>query len=300
LCWGLLTGLVVCVPAGYYYRFSRESRPLRGNRDYARASLAAINSDWDLFRRIQRQNAFLGDLSPARGLAPALRSSLMQAADEVIERYRNNSDPAIQDFDWPKAVVCLQHALEMDPNDSAARGKLAVANGYIDLMRADPARPEVADASAAAAQRSFQEALLLIPRAVDPHLGLARIYVYSLKNIGKAMAELHEAQRLGFQPGPREIEQEADGYRFRAAAELSEARKFRATSKTLEERYLRLAERDFERARQLYEPIVGFSNVSLALRQVDDDDRTRRELNDSLNKPVKRQRKTNGRASRWQ
>ena len=71
----------------------------------------------------------------------------------------------------------------------------------------------------------LKAAASLMPRSPDPHLGLARIDVYSLKNIGKAMAELHEAQRLGFEPGPREIEEEADGYRFRATAELNEARK---------------------------------------------------------------------------
>ena len=39
LCWGLLAGLVVCVPLGYYYRFWRESGALRGNLDYTRASV---------------------------------------------------------------------------------------------------------------------------------------------------------------------------------------------------------------------------------------------------------------------
>ena len=59
----------------------------------------------------------------------------------------------------------------------------------------------------------------------------------------------------------------------------------------LEARYLRLAQRDFDRARQLYEPIEGFSNVSVALRQVDDDDRARQDMADALAKkpkPVKR------------
>ena len=89
------------------------------------------------------------------------------------------------------------------------------------------------------------------------------------------MAEMHEAQRLGFEPGPREMEEEADGYRFRATAELNQARKSGPDNRAAEERYLRLAQRDFDRARQLYEPIEGFSNVSVALRQVDDDDRAR-------------------------
>jgi tetratricopeptide (TPR) repeat protein len=301
LCWGLLAGLLVCVPLGYYYRYWRESSTLRGNLDYTRATVAGINADWDLFQRIQRQNKFLGDFSPVTRLAPRLRLSLLQTADEIIESYRNNSNPEIQDFDWGKAVVCLRHALEMEPSDRAVRGKLALANGYMNLVRANAAETEQRRPLTQAALASFQEAVPLVPRSPDPHLGLARIYVYSLKNIGKAMAELHEAERLGFQPGPREIEEEADGYRFRAGSELEAARKYRESSRALEERYLQLAQRDFERARQLYEPILGFSNVSVALRQVDDDDRARQELNDGLKKPPpKRPRKLNWRVSRWQ
>jgi hypothetical protein len=79
---------------------------------------------------------------------------------------------------------------------------------------------------------------------------------------------------------------------------------FRGKSRATEERYLRLAQRDYDRARQLYEPIQGYSNVSVALREVDDDDQTRQELDDILKKPVKlakRQRRTTARRySRWQ
>lgn len=291
LCWGLLAGLLVCVPAGYYYRFWRDSRPLRGNLDYTRASVAGINADWDLFQRVNRQNAFLGDFSPAGRLSPSMRSSLLAAADHVIERFRNNSDPVIQDFEWPKAVTCLRHALEIDGNDRESEGKLALCTGYVNLARGN----------ADSAQQNFEEAVALLPSLSDPHLGLARIYIYSRKNIGKAMAELHEAERLGFLPGPREIEEQADGYRFRATDELSEARKYRLTSPASAERYLRLAQRDFDRARRLYEPILGFSNASLALREVEDNDQAREELAGNLNKPPpKRGRKLSGRISRWQ
>jgi len=301
LCWGLLTGLLVCVPAGYYYRFWRDSQPLREPHDYARSSMAAINSEWDLFQRIQRQNAFLGGYSPAARLGPPLRASLVQAADEIIDGYRNSSHTVLRDFDWPKAAACLEHALEMDRSDRAARGKLALANGYINLIRADAEQGAAQAASTRAAEANFAEAAGLLPRAPDPHLGLARIYVYWLKNPGRAMAELHAASELGFQLGPRELEQEADGYRFRATAELSEARRAHGVRRAGEERYLRLAERDFERARQIYEQIQGFSNASVALRQVDDDDRARQQLNDALKKPpVRRVRRYSGRASRWQ
>lgn len=289
LCWGLFAGLLVCVPAGVYYRFWRDSGPLRRSADFARMSIPAINADWDLYQHIQRQNAFLGNYSPAGRLGPPMRSNLVQAADEIIEHYRNSSEPNLRDFDWGKASVCLDHALEMDHNDSAARGKLALTNGYLNLMRADNESGEAQQATIRAAQGNFQESAKLLPRSIDPHLGLVRIYVYSVKNVGQAVAEIEESEHLGFQPGPREREQEADGYRFRATMELAQARQVHGKSNAAEERYLRLARRDFELARELYEPIQGFSNVSLALRQVDDDDRARQELNDALKvTPVKR------------
>ena len=286
LSWGLLAGLVVCVPVGYYYRFGRDSSALRGTLDYTRASIGQINRDWDLLQRVQRHNAFLGGMSPATRLAANVHAALLQAGDEVIEGYRNNSDPRVQDFDWPKAEVCFTHLIEMDRNDRAAQGKLALCHGFENLERAgaDPA-------SGRAAQSDFADASSLLPRSPDPHLGLARIDVYSLKNIGMAMAELHQAQGLGFEPGPRETEEEADGYRLRATDELNQARNSGPKNRAAEARYLRLAQRDFDRARQLYEPIEGFSNVSAALRQVDDDDRARQDMADALHqkrKPARR------------
>jgi serine/threonine protein kinase len=275
LSWGLLAGLVVFVPIGYYYRFWRESSSLRGNLDYSRASVAEINRDWDLLQRVQRRNAFLNGMSPAIRLASNMRAALLQAGDGIVEGYRNNSDPRIEDFDWPKAAVCFTHLIELDRDDRSLQGKLALCHGYENLEHAAPV-----------AATDFENAVSLMPRSPDPHLGLARMDVYSLKNIGKAMAELHAAQRLGFEPGPREVEEEADGYRFRATAELNYARK-NEISKTEEERYLRLAQRDFDRARQLYEPIEGFSNVSVALRQVDDNDRARQNMADALGKKPK-------------
>lgn len=303
LCWGLLAGLVVCVPAGYYYRFWRESSPIRGSVDYVRASVAGINADWDLLRRLQQQNAFLGELSPAARLSAPVRSGLLQAADEIIDRYRNNSDPAIQNFDWQKAAVCLRHALEIDRNDRIAQAKLSLASGYVNLIRAQTDQTDQRRALLEAARAKFEESVSLNSRFPDPHLGLLRVYVYHLKNVGKALAELHEAQRLGFQQGPREIEQEADGYRFRATAELGEARKYHGKSRAMEERYLRLAQRDLARARELYEPILGFSNVSVALRQVDDDDLARQQMAQVVKKqPVKtkKQSRPKWRLSRWQ
>ena len=107
LCWGLLAGLVVFVPLGYYYRFWRESNALRGHLDYSHASAGAINRDWDLLQRIQRQNAFLGGMSPATQLAANVHAALLQAGNDVIEGYRINSDPRIQ---WDPLESTCRHA----------------------------------------------------------------------------------------------------------------------------------------------------------------------------------------------
>jgi hypothetical protein len=83
---------------------------------------------------------------------------------------------------------------------------------------------------------------------------------------------------------------------------LYQAKNSAPSNRAAEERYLRLAQRDFDRARQLYEPIEGFSNVSVALRQVDDDDRARQDMADALNKkskPAKKPRYAT-RRTHWQ
>jgi hypothetical protein len=292
LCWGLLAGFIVCVPLGYFYRFQRESGALRDSSDYLRRSIAEINAEWDVFQHLKRQNAFLGDFSPVSRLTPVLKAKLLATADEIVDRYRNSTDPAIQDFDWQKAAACLRHAHELSPADRAIHGKLELAAGYVNLLRSPP----LVDAAAA----NFEQAASLNARWPDPHLALARVYIYSRNNIGKAVAELHEAQRLGFTSGPREAEQQADGYRLRAMGELEQARANRQ-SRTVATRYLRLAERDFGRARELYEQIAGFSNASAGLRQVDDDDRSRQELDAALKQAARRQhRPVAWRARRWQ
>jgi Ser/Thr protein kinase RdoA (MazF antagonist) len=263
---GLVLGLIVLLPAGYLYRFWMQSAPLRAQQDYARKPIAGVNADWGLYKRLESQNAFLGGLSPLAYVKEPMRANLINAADEVIEHYRNSSNPALADFEWGRTQSCLERALEIDPSDRVTRGKLALCEGYAGLAK-----------SAAAAKAAFERASSYMPRSPDPHLGLARVYVYSLRNVGRALAELHEAERLGFHAGPREFEQEADGYLFRAEQELAQAQKTERSSHSQAAQYARLAEADLERARALYEPIAGFSNVSLNLDQLYRD-RTRGQL----------------------
>ncbi len=260
---GFVFGLLLFIPAGYIHKLWAESAFLRSPRDYVHHNLTDIAADWKLYQSLKQHANFLGRYSPAEPASVSLHMAFATAANQIIEGYRNSSDPAIENADWNKARVCLRHALELDPADHESKGKLALCDGFSQLTQ-----------NPAAANVSFKQALELIPGSPDPHLGMARLYVYTQHNVGRAMAEFHAAERLGFHPGPREAEQQADAYLYRAEQELKASK----TATTSRARYLSLAQHDLDRARNLYEPIDGFSKVSQNLQQLERDEIQQRQL----------------------
>jgi eukaryotic-like serine/threonine-protein kinase len=289
---GALAGALLYIETAYAYRFWIESRPLRGSRDYTHRGIADVNSDWSLYRQLEQRNLPLGRFSPVVWLSQPLRSGYVAAADDVIERYRNSSNPDPGRFDWRKAQVCLQHAAELDGSDPNIKGKLALVNAYIVLT----ANPQT-EQTASQAKAGFYEALYFLPRSPDPHLGLARLEIFAFRNVGRAVAELSEAERLGFKPGPREFEQQADGYLFRAEQELQQSQK---ANEPLPEvaKNLSLAQGDLERARNLYEPIAGFSGVSSNLDRLYHD-RGKLRLLQAANEKVATPKKSYRRPRSW-
>lgn len=262
---GLLGG-----PLHYAYVFRNVSKPLRPPPDFARGSVAQIQESWDLYRRLQQQNAFLGRFSPALPLAASMHTALLAGANDVIEGYHNSSDPSPEHFNWKRARLCLRYALAIFPSDRKAQGAAALCDGYLNLI-ANPKLP-----GAAASEERFQAAARALPGSPDPHLALARLYTYAYSNAGRAAAEFTAAERRGYHNGPREFEAQGDGYRMRAEYELRQAR--RAKQKRERERWLRASRDDLDRARELYEPIAGFSLVSWNLDQLERDRRQHRQL----------------------
>ena len=295
---GLLIGLVIFLPAGYVYRLWTQSAPLRVPRDYVHRSLSETAEDWRSFESLEQQSRFLGHFSPAGSMQTALHASFAGAGNEIIERYRNSPDPAVENFDWAKAQICLTHALDLQPSDNDSRGKLALCNGYAQLAQ-NPNSMEAAQK----AKTHFEQAASYIPHAPDPHLGLARIYIYAFHNVGQALGEFRAAERAGFRLGPRESEEQGDGYLFRAEQELLEWKKAAAKRSTPEQsRYLTLARRDLERARDLYEPMTGFSNVSGSLQRLYRDEGEQQALEAALQKTKLRvkPKHRSARYRRWQ
>ncbi len=260
---GILVGLLIFIPVGSYYRYTLAADKLRAPKDYAHENLQAVTSDWNSYQDLKKRNYVLAAWSPAASLDGPVHDHLVAAADDILDSFRHSTDQELSDFDWSKAQLCLQDALDIDPSDIKAKGELALSNAYFDLVQKPPKTAQSID--------NFRRAASYLPRLPDPHLGLARIYVYELHNMGRALAEFHQAEQLGDKLGPRETEQEADGYLFRAESELARAKRMPASDKRDRPKWLQMARDDMQRAADLYEPIIGFSNVSTNLEQLHQD-----------------------------
>jgi hypothetical protein len=179
-----------------------------------------------------------------------------QAAERILDAYRSSSDPALQDFDWTKAEICLQRAVELGGDSARTFGELALSKGYATLERLGGER--YSDGAAAQlreyAREQFGIAALKMPHDPAPHLALARFYVYSQPNAEKAMEEFSAVGQMGGTLGRREIEQQADVYRIEAQQELSDEPK--------------QAVEDAQTARALYQKISGYDRADEHLREV--------------------------------
>ena len=195
---------------------------------------------------------------PAPDAAAILRAEYLRQAGGIIDAYRASSDPSPRNFDWRLAEFCLGRLVELGARDGEVRGKLALAKGYTLLAGLMGSRFPEGDAVRMRmnALDQFLQASLALPRSADPHLGLARVYVYSLADADKALAEFHRAEALGYRLQPREIEQEGDAFRLRAE------REFAAGSRDE-------ARRDASRARGFYAQVRGFDLVDQHLRSLD-------------------------------
>jgi hypothetical protein len=104
--------------------------------------------------------------------------------------------------------------------------------------------------------REFDQAVSMLPNSPDPHLGLARLYVYSYRDLDKAIDEWNKAEQRKYKLGPREIEQEADGFRLRAEKAMAEPHGHAA------------AQEDLAHAKGLYQSIHDYEGVAKRLQFV--------------------------------
>ena len=273
---GVLAGLLLFVPIAYQLHLSEISRTIATPKDYVSLPPSELASDWQLYQTVQHRSWLWGQFFQTANLAARFHANLLASADKLIQRFRCGSEDQPGNLNWSAARLCLAHALEIDPLNKNARGELHLCDGYLDLQR--DSGPSAVDASL----QEFRRAEALLPRSPDPHLGLARAYVYGLHNLGAALGEFHQAGQLGYRLGPREAEEQADGYLFRATWELNRAKRTPLDARQESAKWLRLARADFERARSLYEPIASFSHVEATLQQLYNGENETARIEDAL------------------
>jgi tetratricopeptide (TPR) repeat protein len=153
----------------------------------------------------------------------------------------------------------------MDP-DNATRGELRLCDGHIARINGTVHRnPKELDEAIA----DFNEAQSLLPRSPDPELGLARVYVYGLKDIDKANEALKQAANRGYRLGNRDQAQLADGYRDRADRLWLDSRSVRGLPQEKDE--VSRAAQDYQTALKLYQSIAPYTNANEQIGKIEND-----------------------------
>jgi tetratricopeptide (TPR) repeat protein len=193
----------------------------------------------------------------------AVEQKFVAAADHVIDTYRNNEAQPVYEADWLRARTMLLHALSADPDDKMVHGKLRLAEGH--LARINGASHKSA-AELNLAVEKFAEAQQFMPQSPDPALGLARVYVYGLKDIDRASQAFDQAVNHGYKLGNREKSQLADGYRERADRLWWDSRNVRGLPQ--EKDQVQRAADDYKRTLDLYRQSAPYGNANVRMGQV--------------------------------
>uniref|UniRef100_Q01PJ2 Serine/threonine protein kinase n=1 Tax=Solibacter usitatus (strain Ellin6076) TaxID=234267 RepID=Q01PJ2_SOLUE len=196
------------------------------------------------------------------GPRKVVKQKFVAAADHVIDSYRNNESQVIYEKEWERARTMALHAMAVDPDDTI-RGKLRVLEGH--LARINGSAHRSAQEYNLAVEK-FTEAAKLIPKSPDPELGLARVYVYGLKDIDKGYEALQEAQKRGYPLGNREKSLLADGYRDRGDRLWWDSRNVRGLP--AEKDQIQSAADDYKRAEELYHGISPWGKAIVNLARV--------------------------------
>ena len=155
--------------------------------DVAAEQITDPNQIWDRWAELSQDHPASLFLKGPRRVA---EQKFVAAADHVIDTYRNNEAQTVYEADWQRARTMLLHALSADPDDKMVHGKLRLVEGHLARINgtSHKSAAELNDAV-----EKFTEAQQFMPQSPDPALGLARVYVYGLKDIDRAVA--------GFRPG---------------------------------------------------------------------------------------------------
>ncbi len=220
-------------------------------------SLAQMDADeaWRQYQQISNRSFWGIATLPLRG---PLIAVLHQSCDRVADEYRNSDYPKVREGDWIRCKRLMSHVLEVDRSDRKAAAMLEYANGHI-------LRINHKDLEAVAA---FQRAASLQPQWPDPYLGMARTYIYNLKDVERGLQALQRSQALGCSFGKREKGMMADAYMARGLQYWDGAVSLRDNEQ--EKDLLKKARDDLKQAVQSYSEIAPWGETTKQIRTAQD------------------------------
>jgi tetratricopeptide (TPR) repeat protein len=225
---------------------------------------AGLGTHWAQYERL-RDRSYLG--LGARSLGRALRQQSLVLAERVTANY-STPTPSVRERQWQEAEAALQRALTVAPGDPVIRGTLRYAQGHLDRINGEAAKSRgqaaEADRHLGNAVTAFRDAAALRPGWPDPHLGLARTFIYGLDDIDRGADAMAQAEQFGHVIGTRETAQLADGYRTRGEALDRAAESLGGLPQ--EHDSLTRARDAYRRALELYETIASVPDVPAHIR----------------------------------
>jgi tetratricopeptide (TPR) repeat protein len=264
--WGMraLTAFVLIAMVGAAWEAVSDVRLYQRGKEFehdvAAEQITDPNQIWDRWADLSKGHSASLFLSGPRH---AVERKFVAAADHVIDTYRNNEAQPVHEADWQRARTMLLHALSADPDDKMVHGKLRLAEGH--LARINGASHKSA-AELNLAVEKFTEAQQFMPQSPDPALGLARVYVYGLKDIDRAAQAFDQAVSHGYKLGNREKSQLADGYCERADRLWWDSRNVRGLPQ--EKDQVQRAADDYKRTLDLYRQSAPYGNAAVRVGQV--------------------------------
>lgn len=212
---------------------------------------------WEEFQDLRERSPFGIGLA---GLEGPLRDRLLYFADRILASYRTDQ-PTLRERDWEEAKAHLSRALTLR-SERSVRARIAYCEGHLYRIDGDARgrQPQEARGFYNDAIAAFDTAVRLDPEWPDPHLGLARVYLYGVDDLERGSEALDAAKAAGYKLGNRELAQLADAYSRRGERLAREAAAVRDLPQ--ERDVLARAVVADRRALELYERLIGFGDAA--------------------------------------
>lgn len=161
-------------------------------RELASVAAADVESLWSRYQRLNRWRLLGGS-----GAAAAMKEALERAVYPTLTGY-SGDDSRSRKENWERAARHLAAILEIAPDDSASRARLAYCRGHLALAALKELKERGEEDEALRLRQDeaiaeFRQATELDGSWAPPYLSLARIYAYHRLDLAQLQEVLNRA-----------------------------------------------------------------------------------------------------------